>query len=196
MTGTKIKKPTKENQLENQVKDLTEKLNLLMSGASLTSNKNTEIGANDRVKVICYLLGKNGFILNKKTIMFAKSGATHTLGLAEVNDLEANDKYKSQLEAGLIVFDDDKWYTHFGIIKPIPLNDNNFKDILLGDTINKFNELSQFKKDEIVLHELMYRTAQLVKTHKVSLNFEKIDALEKYFQVKFSNLVALVDEII
>jgi len=200
-TITKPKKLTKTELLEienknikNQVDDLSKKIDLIISGTGI--NQTSKIDFNSRIKLTCYILGRNAFVLNKKTIIFPKLGSTYTIGVAEANDLVINEKYKSQLECGLLSFDKNEWYEHFGIIKPIPLNDENFKEILLGNTIYKFNELSQFKKDEIVLHELMYRTAQMIKRHKVKLEWEKSSELEKYFEAKFENLVALIDEIL
>lgn len=188
---------TENNELKIKFDELDNRFNTLMTSMAINTSNREIITANDRALVTYYILGRNGYVLNGKTIIFPKLGSSHTLGILEINDLVINEKYKSQVENGLVIFEDDKWYAHFGIIKPIPLNDENFKEILINkDTINKFNELSQYKKDEIVLHELMYRTAQLIKKHKVKLEFEKIIELEKYFNVKFDTLVALVENII
>lgn len=180
--------------LERELEELKCKFDILINSSNNLNNSNT-INLDDRVSIITYFLGNEALTLNKNEVPLVGLGAETSISIQESDDLAR--KYRNRIVCGLIEFKDNKWYRRYGINKPDILTDEYLINVLQNNnTLDIFNKLTNKKNKEydIVLHQLIYRTVQLVKTHKVKLDYTKTGVLEKYFGCKFDLMSRLIEE--
>lgn len=184
---------TTKADLEKQVEFLTAQVTALLNQSN-QNNNNNNININERVKITTYFLGEEALTLNGNDIPLPELGAKASITISESDDLIR--KYKDRVASGLIDFDDEKWYDYHGITKPDYTFDDKYLTEVLNatNTIEIFDKITNNRKTTVLFHQLIYRIVQLIRTHKVRLDYDKRIKLEKYFQVKFDYMARLVEE--
>jgi len=130
------------------------------------------------------LYGKVALMLDKLTeVVIADSRDRLSLDISQVNIILSKTKYKALFAQGLLYFDDDKWYSYFGLNKPKYI----LTDEVLAEIFNKADSVFEALKaitnngeSNSLMNFIPYKLAELVKNGMLQINYKDQLDIERF----------------
>lgn len=100
--------------------------------------------------------------------------------------------YKQMFIKGSLYFKNEEDYKKFNIRKDFDLSDEGIKELLAkpsNQVIEEVKKITNEKKNLTQVFVLLYQIASLIDTNDIDIKYETRNALERYFDVDFVDII-------